>query len=324
MFQTYLRNSRGLEIFMKSWVPAEGRPKGLIFLCHGYGDTVTFFFEGLARALAVAGYAVYGMDYPGFGLSEGLHGYISDFDVLVEDVMEQYRIIKGRPENQGLPSFLFGESMGGAVALKAHLKDSSMWDGAVLVAPMCKIADAMYPPWYLVKILIALAHIIPKAKIVPHTDIAAIGFRDLDKRKRASYNPVAYIGNPRLGTALQLLQTTDYIESMLTEVSLPLLVLHGAADQVTDPSISILLHERAKSKDKTLRLYDGAWHCLLQGEPDAMVKNVMMDIISWLDAHAASKGGFDPQSEQEMECRVATATPSMVGFGKYDLIAGLL
>jgi hypothetical protein len=45
--------------------------------------TVSWTISGLARALAVAGYAVFGMDYPGFGLSEGLHGYI------------QYRIIKG-------------------------------------------------------------------------------------------------------------------------------------------------------------------------------------------------------------------------------------
>lgn len=81
------------------------------------------------------------------------------------------------------------------MALKAHLKDSSMWDGAVLVAPMCKIAEAMYPPWYLVQIMIALAHVIPKAKLVPHTDIAAIGFRDEEKRHKVSnqvYAPFTY------------------------------------------------------------------------------------------------------------------------------------
>ncbi len=33
-------------MFIKSWMPKEGRAKGIIFLCHGYGDTVTFFFEG--------------------------------------------------------------------------------------------------------------------------------------------------------------------------------------------------------------------------------------------------------------------------------------
>ena len=43
------------------------------------------------------------------------------------------------PEYQGLPSFLFGQSMGGAVALKVHFEQSYAWDGAVLVAPMCKV-----------------------------------------------------------------------------------------------------------------------------------------------------------------------------------------
>lgn len=85
--------------------------------------------------------------------------------------------------------------MGGAVAIKAHLKDPSLWDGAVLVAPMCKIADTMYPPWLLVQIMIALAHVIPKAKLVPHTDIAEIGFRDIAKRRRVS---VSYTHSYRL------------------------------------------------------------------------------------------------------------------------------
>lgn len=44
-----------------------------------------------------------------------------------------------RPEFRTLPSFLFGQSMGGAVALKVHLKQPNAWDGAILVAPMCKV-----------------------------------------------------------------------------------------------------------------------------------------------------------------------------------------
>lgn len=38
-----------------------------------------------------------------------------------------------------LPCFLFGQSMGGAVALKVHLKQPDAWNGAILVAPMCKV-----------------------------------------------------------------------------------------------------------------------------------------------------------------------------------------
>ena len=48
-------------------------------------------------------------------------------------------------EFRALPSFLFGQSMGGAVALKMHLKQPNAWSGAFLVAPMCKVSfEAMY------------------------------------------------------------------------------------------------------------------------------------------------------------------------------------
>lgn len=42
-------------------------------------------------------------------------------------------------EYMGKARFLYGESMGGAVSLLLHQKDPSFWDGAVLVAPMCKV-----------------------------------------------------------------------------------------------------------------------------------------------------------------------------------------
>jgi alpha-beta hydrolase superfamily lysophospholipase len=35
------------------------------------------------------------LDHPGFGLSEGLHGYIPSFDELADNVIEQYTKIKG-------------------------------------------------------------------------------------------------------------------------------------------------------------------------------------------------------------------------------------
>lgn len=50
---------------------------------------------GIARRLASSGYGVFAMDYTGFGLSEGLHGYIPSFDMLVDDVIEQYSKVKG-------------------------------------------------------------------------------------------------------------------------------------------------------------------------------------------------------------------------------------
>jgi len=48
-------------------------------------------------------------------------------------------ILAARPEVRDLPQFIFGQSMGGAIALKAHLKEPNDWDGVILVAPMCKV-----------------------------------------------------------------------------------------------------------------------------------------------------------------------------------------
>ncbi|XP_018816952.1 caffeoylshikimate esterase [Juglans regia] len=284
--ESYEVNSRGVEIFSKSWLPITSRLKALVCFCHGYGDTCTFFCEGIARKLASSGFGVLAMDYPGFGLSEGLHGYIPSFDRLVDDVIEHYSKVKENPEFRTLPSFLFGQSLGGAVALKVHLKQPNAWDGAILVAPMCKIADNMVPPWLLTQILIGVAKFLPKWKLVPQKDLAEAAFRDLKNRELTAYNVIAYKDKPRLGTALEMLRTTQEIERRLQEVSLPLLILHGEADIVTDPSVSKALHEIARSSDKKLNLYKDAYHSLLEGEPDEIIIQVFNDIISWLDEHS--------------------------------------
>lgn len=291
MKEWYEVNSRGLEIFSKSWLPETSSPKAIVCFCHGYGDTCTFFFEGIARKLASNGFGVFAIDYPGFGLSDGLHCFIPSFNQLVDDTIEHYSKIKENPEFRSLPSFLFGESMGGAVALKMHRKQPNAWTGAVLVAPMCKIADDMVPPFLVKQILIVLANFLPKMKLVPQTDLAEAAFRDLKKREMTAYNVIAYKDKPRLRTALELLKTTQEIERRLEEVSLPLLILHGEADIVTDPSVSKALYEKASSLDKKLNLYKDAYHSLLEGEPDEMIIRVFNDIVSWLNERSTKSTG---------------------------------
>lgn len=80
-------------------------------------------------------------------------------------------------------------------------------------------------------------------------------------------------------------------DSCLFQVSLPLLILHGEADVVTDPSISKALYDKARSPDKHLQLYKDAYHALLEGESDEMIFKVLDDVIAWLNSHSTKKAG---------------------------------
>lgn len=63
-----------------------------------------------------------------------------------------------------------------------------------------------------------------------------------------------------------------------------MLILHGGADRVTDPRVSRFLYESASSKDKSLKIYEGGFHSILEGEPDDVILAVLDDIVSWLDS----------------------------------------
>lgn len=96
---------------------------------------------GCAARLVKAGYEVYGIDCQGHGKSSGLLGLITDFDHLVDDLSNHFTHISERTQNRKKMRILMGESMGGAMVLRLHMKKPHFWDAAVLVAPMCKVPN---------------------------------------------------------------------------------------------------------------------------------------------------------------------------------------
>ncbi|KAF3433786.1 hypothetical protein FNV43_RR24889 [Rhamnella rubrinervis] len=278
----YITNSRGLKLFTCGWRPEKQDPKALIFLCHGYAMECSITMLSTATRLAKAGFAIYGMDYEGHGKSGGLQGYVECFDDVVNDCSDHYTSICERKENRGKLRYLMGESMGGAVALLVHRKKPHFWDGAVLVAPMCKIAEEMKPHPLVVGFLVKLCKVIPTWKIIPSNDVIDSAFKVPEVREEIRANKYCYKGRPRLKTGYELLRVSSELEKKLTEVSLPFLVLHGEEDKVTDKSVSKELYDVASSRDKTLKLYPGMWHGLLYGEPLHNINIVFSDIIGWL------------------------------------------
>lgn len=84
------------------------------------------------------------------------------------------------------------------------------------------------------------------------------------------------------------------------QVSLPFLIVHGGDDKVTDPSVSKLLYESARSTDKTFKLYEGMWHALTYGELPENIDVVYSDIVAWLDDRVAMRNSR-LENEQKLE-----------------------
>lgn len=285
--EEYILNSRGFKLFTCKWLP-NSEPKALVFLCHGYAMDCSISMRGAALRLVKAGFAVYGIDYEGHGKSSGLQGFFTNFDDLVTDCTEYFTSICETKGNSNKLRFLLGESMGGAMILRIHRKKPTFWDGAVLIAPMCKIADDLKPNQVVVSVLTQLAKVIPSWRIIPTQDIIDAAFRDPEVRKEIRANPYCYKGRPRLQTGYQLMLTSMDIEKKLAEVSLPFLVVHGEDDRVTDPAVSKLLFETASSTDKTIKLYPGMWHSLSYGELPENLDIVFTDVVTWLIERVAS------------------------------------
>jgi pimeloyl-ACP methyl ester carboxylesterase len=187
----------------------------------GYAVECGVTMRGTGERLARAGYAVYGLDYEGHGRSDGLQGYVPDFQALVQDCDDYFAsVVRSHADvRHKSRRFLVGESMGGAVALLLHRARPDFWTGAVLVAPMCKIADDMRPHPVVVNILRAMTSIIPTWKVVPTADVIDAAYRMQEKRDEIRGNPYCYKDKPRLKTAFELLKVSlDVEENLLHKV----------------------------------------------------------------------------------------------------------
>jgi alpha-beta hydrolase superfamily lysophospholipase len=154
---------------------------------------------------------------------------------------------------------------------------------------MCKILDSVKPPWPLPELLNFFKALAPTWPVVLAKDHRKLSFRLPEKLELANRNPRRYTGKPRLGTAAEMLRVTELIGKRLADVSIPFIVFHGEDDVVTDPEVSKELYAKARSKDKTLKLYRGMWHALLAGEPDENVETIYRDIEDWLKERVAKK-----------------------------------
>lgn len=107
-----------------------------------------------------------------------------------------------------------------------------------------------------------------------------------------------------LGTIAVILPLLINLPRQIASISTPLLTLHGLEDVRVAADNSQLLHSRVASTDKTLILYEGMRHQLLQ-ESGEHQPRVWADLLQWLDAHSggssSGSGGGKGAGQEQVE-----------------------
>lgn len=275
----------GLELYAQSWRPAA--PTAVLVVVHGLKDHGARYGD-LAVRLAGEGFAVHALDLRGHGRSAGPRSEVTAIGEHVADLaLFVDRVKQAEP---GLPVFLMGHSMGGAVSTTFVLDRPDAVQGLVLSAAALQLGPEVSPG--LVRLTRKVARKHPQWRVLnlkpkyfsrdPAVVAAVKGADPLVDPKKIPAN-----------TAGALIDAIERIQAHAGDLALPLLLLHGDADRITPPAGSRHVHDKARSADKTLHIYPGAYHDLVH-EPDH--DRVLNDVSSWLRAHVTAAPAADPSA----------------------------
>src|SRR5262249_17373840 len=123
--------------------------------------------------------------------------------------------------------------------------------------------------------------------VAPHAHVLQLKDEDFSRDpqivERMKNDPLISKQGYEAQTVAELVRADERLKKDFSQITLPILILHGTADRAAKPHGSQVFHDRAGSKDKTLKLYDGYFHDLLN---DVGKERVMADITEWLRARA--------------------------------------
>ncbi len=281
--ENMLDASDRVRLFNQFWKPQN--PKAVLLIVHGLKDHSSRY-ASLGEQLVSHGYAVYALDLRGHGKSEGERAFVGSFDDYLRDLDLFYD--KVRRAEPGKPVFLFGHSMGGAIALLFTLGRNPEIRGLVLSAPALKVPIDVSP--LLVWFTKRLGGIAPKRSVFKLEN--KLFTRDLEALAAMNSDPLIYNKPHPARTATELLRAIDRIQKTMSSLMIPIMLMHGTADKITNPDGSRQLDEAALSTDKTLKLYQGHYHDLLHDLENSDVAN---DLLQWLDGHSDASGRTSKQ-----------------------------
>jgi alpha-beta hydrolase superfamily lysophospholipase len=262
----------GIALYAQRWEPDE-EAKAVLCLVHGLGEHSSRY-RHWADKFTGAGYSVLALDLRGHGKSGGLRGDAPSFDHIVDDV--SLLAVDAESRYPGKPSFIYGHSLGGLIALYYLIQRQPDFTGAIITNPGLRTALELQ------KTKVALARILgsitPKLTLQSGLEQVALS-RDPAVIEAYRNDPLVHDRiSARMGKST--LEAIDYIFSHANRIELPLLLMHGSDDRIAFCTGSEELSSRLPEKC-TLKLWKGFYHELHnEQEKD----EIFGFIINWLDS----------------------------------------
>lgn len=268
----------GVRLPLRVWRP-EGRVGATILAVHGFND-YSNAFAGPAEEWARHGIATYAYDQRGFGQAPD-RGHWVGTARLDKDLTIASRLVAAR--HPGVPHYLLGESMGGAVVMTALAgADRPSADGIILAAPAVWGRATMnvferVALWTAYQVMPGLTLTGRGLHIVPSNNVAML---------RALARDPLVIKETRVDTLKGLVDLMDLALESAPRLDEPMLLLYGRRDEIIPPEpIRRMIADLPKrgASQRRIAWYPDGYHMLLR-DLDASV--VLRDVESWIGAPA--------------------------------------
>lgn len=282
------KNHRGMAPCM-AWVDPEVEPKAALLCVHGLG-LYNNSYENFGRRMASLGIATYAVDVRGFGSFQRAAGKEEvNFEECLDDIRDAVRVI--RRAHSGLPVFILGESMGGAIALRFTAKYPQMVDGLISCVPS---GDRFRQKKTDLKVAVKFLQG-PNKKFDVGTRVieqaaASRNFGDLNKELQESWlkDPLARLSlSPKELLQFQRFMNENH-ESARQISDRPVLMVQGWEDNLVKWEGTLELWQELATEDKQIELIPNAKHLIFEeSQFNEQTLNEKMDkiVTRWIDDH---------------------------------------
>jgi alpha-beta hydrolase superfamily lysophospholipase len=279
----------GAQLPLRIWLP-DGPVRATILALHGFND-YSEAFTAPAQEWAKHGIATYAYDQRGFGQAPD-HGLWPGIRRLDQDMAVASRLVAR--QHPGVPHYILGESMGGAVVITgmAGAADAPrpVADGVILAAPAVWGRDEMtlferVALWTAYHMAPGLTFTGEGLGIQPSDNIPML--------RLLAHDPLV-IKATRVDAIEGLVDLMDRAQAAAPRLDARLLLLYGAHDELIPPdAVRYLLATMPAdtAAERRIAWYPEGFHMILR-DLDAAI--VVADVESWvLDPAAPLPSGAD-------------------------------